>query len=148
MTEKIMLFSTSITFFIFIALHIPADYWYNLGMAFYSCLCCTHPLNSYLTYYCLLSYLRTLSLSFLLRYAQELYAFYKTVNKDRKWKPGPSEVSGNTSEFPGFYQKKKKSVLSKAVGLRSKITLRYSAYHSGIVFKRMIPKILLTGLGF
>lgn len=65
-------------------------------------------LNFFLTCYCLLSYLRTLSLSSLLRYVQDLYAFYKTVNKDRKLKPGPSEVSGNTSEFPAFSQKKKK----------------------------------------
>lgn len=131
---------------IFMALHIPADYWYNLTTAFYSCLYCTHPLNSYLTYYCLLSYLRTLSLSFLLRHVQKLYAFYKTVNKDRKWKLVSSKVSCNTSEFPGFYQGKKISILSKAVGRRSKITLRYLAYNSGVMFKRMIPKILLTGL--
>lgn len=136
-------------FFFSMALHIPAGYWYNHGMAFYSCHCCTHPLNCYLTDYCLLSYLMTFSLSFLSRYAQELYAFYKTVNEHRKWKPGLSEVSGNTSEFSGFYQGKKKiNVLSKAVGVTSKITLRLLLYKSGITFKRTIPRIQLLALSF
>lgn len=76
----------------------------------------------------------TFPLSFLLRYAQELYAFYKTVNKHRKWKPGYSEVNGNISGFPGFYQGKKISVLSAAVGVTMKIRLRLLTYKSGVTY--------------
>ena len=111
------------------ALHVPADYRYNLSTGFYSCLCCTYP-PEFLSHILLSSFLSHDSFFILpLEVCPGTTCLWQDSKEGQKMKAQPQWGQWQHFQISWILSEKNQRFL-KAVGVRSKITLWYLAYNS------------------